>query len=71
MIYQLLDQGLLTTGNLCMYEVTDGCGKQYRNRNSWMFLSLLEMKHDIIVDRALYDPGHDNGVVNVIQGSDN
>ena len=70
MINDLLDQGLLTKSKSTMYEVTDGCGKQYICGTDLMFLSVLARKHDIIIDRAIYAPVHGKGVVDGVQGSE-
>ena len=70
MMTELITKGLLTRNESTMFEVTDGCGKQYRCGNALMYLSALARKHGIIIDRAVDAPGHGKGVVDGVQGTE-
>ena len=70
MMTELIMKGLLTPNRSTIFEVTDGCGKQYRCGNALMYLSALARKHGIIIDRAVDAPGHGKGVVDGVQGTE-
>ena len=46
-----------------MWDQTDGCGKQYRCSVAYYLLSVLSVKFQIIIDRAVDTPGHGKDVV--------
>jgi hypothetical protein len=46
-----------------MWDQTDGCGKQYRCCIAYYLLSVLSVKFQIVIDRAVDTPGHGKDVV--------
>ena len=51
-----------------MWEVTDGCSKQYRCGKALLLLSHLATAYDIVIDRCVDAPGHGKGIIDAIQG---
>ena len=68
MMTKMIMKGLLTPKRSTMFEVTDGCGKHYRCRNIFMYLTALARKYMIIIHRAVDAPGHGKGIVDGVQG---
>eukprot|EP00978_Attheya_sp_CCMP212_P009286 scaffold21956_cov70-Attheya_sp.AAC.2 len=46
-----------------MWDQTDGCGKQYRCCIAYYLLSVVSVKFQIVIDRAVDTPGHGKDVV--------
>jgi hypothetical protein len=46
-----------------MWDQTDGCGKQYRCSIAYYLMSVLSVKFQIVIDRAVDTPGHGKDVV--------
>eukprot|EP00957_Ditylum_brightwellii_P167844 12777172-Ditylum_brightwellii.AAC.1 len=44
-------------------EETYGCVKQYKCATAFKFLSMLSLRYNIVIDRAVVAPGHDKDVV--------
>ena len=51
-------------------EETDGCAKQYRCASAINLLSMLPMKYNIVIDRAVGAPGHGKDVVDGLNALD-
>ena len=46
-----------------MWDQTDGCAKQYRCSIAYHFMYFLSKSYQIVIDRAVYTPGHGKDVV--------
>ena len=46
-----------------MWDQTDGCAKQYRCSITYYLMSYLSTSYQIVLDRAVYTPGHGKDVV--------
>ena len=46
-----------------MWDQTDGCAKQYRCSVAYYLMSYLSTPYQIVLDRAVYAPGHGKDVV--------
>ena len=69
LIEHLLKENHMAEGST-MWDNTDGCGKQYRCGTALYFLSVLAVKHGIIIDRAIGAPGHGKDIVDGINAID-
>eukprot|EP00957_Ditylum_brightwellii_P078478 5967207-Ditylum_brightwellii.AAC.1 len=54
-----------------MWEETDGCGKQYMGATVIYLLSLISVRFNIVVDRAVGAPGHGRDIVDGLNATDN
>ena len=69
LIVKLFEQGILKNGGRILGS-TDGCGKQYKCVTAIHFMSILSVKHGIVIDRAIGCPGHGKCLVDAINGVD-
>ena len=62
LIQKLMDSKIISKGGRVLSQ-TDGCAKQYKCATAIYFMSLLETKNDIVVDRAISSIGHGKSLV--------
>ena len=53
-----------------MFDNTDGCAKQYRCATALHLLSMLAVKHNITIDRAVGAPGHGKDLIDGLNAVD-
>ena len=68
MFKKLLEKGLIEKFNSTLWEVTDGCSKQYRCGKSLLLLFHLATAYDIVIDRCVDAPGYGKGIIDAIHG---
>ena len=70
MLDELLEQNIIKKHSTTLWEETDGCAKQYRCATAMYFMSLLAVRYNIVVDRAVGAPGHGKDVVDGLNAID-
>ena len=53
-----------------LWEETDGCAKQYRCATAMYLLSLISVRFNIVIDRAVEAPGHGKDIVDGLNATD-
>ena len=53
-----------------MFDNTDGCAKQYRCATALHLLTMLSVKHNITIDRAVAAPGHGKDLIDGLNAVD-
>ena len=53
-----------------MWEETDGCAKQYRCATAMYLLSLISVRFNIVIDRAVGAQGHGKDIVDGLNATD-
>ena len=69
LIKKLTKDNLLCKGGRLLGS-TDGCGKQYKCSTATSFMSLLYFRYGIVIDRAIWTPGHGKYEADSINGVD-
>jgi hypothetical protein len=69
LILYLKNQSALKEGGY-MFDNTDGCAKQYRCATALHLLSMLSVKHNITIDRAVAAPGHGKDLIDGLNAVD-
>ena len=49
---------------------TDGCAKQYRSGNTLYLLNILCLTYNVVIDRAVCDPGHGKSIIDGMNAVD-
>ena len=63
-LYQhLKDISVLHPDKSTIWEVTDGCAKQYRCATAIYLMSTVSQQFDVVIDRSIEAPGHGKGEV--------
>ena len=70
LIKYLIEKKIIQQNQSTIMEETDGCAKQYRCASAINLLSMLSMKYNIVIDRAVGAPGHGKDVVDGLNAVD-
>ena len=67
---ELLNQRMIKQESTTAWEETDGCAKQYRCATAMYLLSLISVRFNIVIDRAVGAPGNGKYIVDGLNAID-
>ena len=70
MLDEMKNQNMIEQLSTILWEIADGCTKQYCCATTIYLLSLLSKEYNIVIDRAVGAPGHGKDVVDGLNAVD-